>query len=247
MLGVLVNTVAVLIGGSVGLLVNKGIPQRFSTAIMTGIGLVTLYIGISGSLQGGNPIILVISLVLGVVTGTLLKIDDRLNSLGSIIEKRFPPSGGGEGGGESGHSVSRGFVTASLLFCVGAMAIVGSINSGLTGDHAIIFTKSTLDLISSTVLSVSLGIGVLFSAASVFIYQGLLVLLAQLLRPLLNDPSLLAEINRAGSVVIVALGLNLVGLTKIKVADFLPAIVVAPLVYTIGRLLGNVEFLSFIS
>ena len=234
MLGVLVNTIAVLVGGTVGLLVNKGIPKRFSGAIMTGIGLCTLYIGISGSLKGENPIVLIVSIVLGAVAGTALKLDERLDSLGEKIEKRFSPPTADCG--EDRAPIAQGFVTASLLFCVGAMTIIGSINSGLTGDHTIIFTKSALDLISSAMLAVSLGVGVLFSAASVFVCQGLLVMLAQLLRPLLDDPLMLAEMNCAGSVIIVGLGLNLIGLTRIKVANYFPAIVIAPIVYMIFRL-----------
>jgi len=240
MISVLVNTAAILIGGAVGLLVNKGIPKRFSGAIMTGIGLCVMYIGISGALAGENPIILVVSVVLGVAAGTALKLDERLNSLGMKIEKRFAKPCAEEGK----PSIAQGFVSATLLFCVGAMAIVGSINSGLTGDHSVIYTKSMLDLVSSAMLAVSLGVGVLFSAASVFVYQGALVLLAQLLRPLLDDPSMLAEINCAGSVIIIALGLNLIGVTKIKVADFLPAILFAPLIYTLARLIGGLAQLS---
>ena len=235
MLGVFVNTAAILTGGAIGLLVNKGIPKRFSTAILTGVGLCTLYIGISGALQSENPIILVLSIVLGVATGTALRLDDGLNALGVKLEKKFAPTGGNNGN----TSLAQGFVTGSLLFCVGAMAIIGSINSGLTGDHSIIFTKSTIDFIAAAMLAVSLGAGVLFSAASVLLYQGLLVLLAQLLRPLLDDSSLLAELNGAGSLIIIALGLNLIGLTKIKVADFLPTIVFAPIIFILAELLQD--------
>jgi len=217
---------AILVGGTVGLLVKKGIPERFSGAIMTGIGLCTLYIGISGSLDGENPIVLVVSIVLGVAAGTALKIEERLGILGEKIEKRFSK----DSGSGPGSTLAQGFVTASLLFCVGAMAIVGSFNSGLTGDHSIIFTKSTLDLIAAAMLAVSLGVGVLFSALSVFLYQGALVLLSQLVSPLFENPSMLAEITCAGSVIIVALGFNLVGVTKIKIANFLPAIFLAPLI-----------------
>ena len=232
MISVFVNTAAILIGGLVGLLIKRGIPERFSKAIMTGIGLIILVIGVEGALQGGNPIILVIAIVLGVVTGTAIDIDKRLNTLGQLLEKRVS-----SGKGSSDTSIAQGFVTASLLFCVGAMAIVGSINSGLTGDHSIIFTKSVIDLISAAVLAVSLGVGVLFSAGAVLIYQGSLVLLSQLLRPLLYSPSLVAEINSAGSVIIIALGLNMLGLTKIKVADFLPVVIFAPIIYMIVSLL----------
>jgi len=233
MLSVLVNTAAILVGSAIGLLVNKGITKRFSNAIMTGIGLCIMYIGISGALQGENPIVLVVSVALGVSVGTALKLDERLNLLGKMIEKRFSRSGDSNGK----PPISQGFVTASLLFCIGAMAIIGSIESGLTGNHTIIFAKSTIDFISAIVLTVSLGVGVMFSAFSVLLYQGLLVLLAQLLRPLLDDPSMLAEISCTGSVIIVGLGLNLIGVTKIKIADFLPAIVLAPLVYTVAELI----------
>jgi len=230
-MSVLVNAAAILVGGLVGLLIKKGIPERFSKAIMTGIALVVIFIGIEGALKGGNPIILVISIVLGVVTGTALNIDKRLNTLGKLLEKRVS-----SGKNDDGTSIAQGFVTASLLFCVGAMAIIGSINSGLTGDHSIIFTKSVIDLVAAAVLTVSLGVGVLFSAGTVLIYQGAIVLLAQLLRPLLYSPTLIAEINCAGSIIIVALGLNMLGITKIKVADFLPAVVFAPLVYMVVNL-----------
>jgi len=185
-----------------------------------------MYIGISGALQGENPIVLVVSIVLGAAVGTLLKLDERLNMLGGKIEKRFAPA---DGEGDGKPSFAQGFVTASLLFCVGAMAIVGSISSGLTGDHTTIYTKSTLDLVAAAMLAVSLGVGVLFSAASVLVYQGLLVLLAQLLRPHIDNPAMIAEITCAGSVIIIGLGLNIIGVTKIKVADYLPAIVFAPL------------------
>jgi len=232
MLGVIVNFAAILIGGGIGLLVKKGVPERFSTAIMAGIGLCVLFVGISGALSGGSTINLIISIVLGVTTGTALKIDERLNWLGQKIEQKVSPNGKIEGK----PSISQGFVTASLLFCVGAMAIVGSINSGLVGDHSVLFTKSTIDMISALILAVTLGVGVLFSAGAVLIYQGLIVLLAHALRPLLESYSLIAEINGAGSLLIIALGLNMLGLTKIKVADFLPAIFFAPLVYYVSGL-----------
>ena len=227
MLGVIVNTAAVLIGGLLGLIVNKGIPERFSKAILTGIGLCVTYIGISGALQGENAIILVVSTVLGVAVGTALNLDGRLNSLGEKLEKRFASAS------SSKTPIAPGFVTGSILFCVGAMAVIGSINSGLTGDHTMIFTKSALDMVTAAMLAVSLGVGVMLSAASVFVYQGALVLLAQLLRPLLDNPSMIAELNCVGSVMIIAIGLNMIGITKIKVADFLPGIIFAPAIVAV--------------
>ena len=222
MIGVLVNTATVIIGSLIGLLFKKSISRRFTDAIMLGIGLCTIYIGISGALEGENTLILILSIVLGAAMGTGLDIDKRINDLGDWIEKRFKKADG------NSVSVAEGFVTASLLFCIGAMTIVGSLNAGLTGDNEMLFTKSLLDLISSLILSVSLGVGVMFAAAFVFVFQGSIVLLAQSLQPILTD-SAIAEITCAGSLLILALGLNLIGLTKIKVANYLPAIVVAPL------------------
>lgn len=222
MIGVLVNTATVIIGSLIGLLFKKSISRRFTDAIMLGIGLCTIYIGISGALEGENTLILILSIVLGAAMGTGLDIDKRINDLGDWIGKRFKKADG------NSVSVAEGFVTASLLFCIGAMTIVGSLNAGLTGDNEMLFTKSLLDLISSLILSVSLGVGVMFAAAFVFAFQGSIVLLAQSLQPILTD-SAIAEITCAGSLLILALGLNLIGLTKIKVANYLPAIVVAPL------------------
>ena len=225
MFAVIVNTITVLIGSTVGLLFKKGIPKRLTDAVMLGIGLCTLYIGISGTLKGENTIVLILSMVLGAIIGTALNIDGAINRLGNWIESKFSRKG-------EKVSVAQGFVTACLLFCVGAMTIVGSLNAGLTGDYEMLLTKSVLDLISSSMLAVSLGIGVMFAAAFVFVFQGALVLLAGFLQPLLTAAAI-NEIICAGSLLIVGLGLNLMGVTKIKVADYLPAIVIAPILCAI--------------
>ncbi|MCD8037424.1 MAG: DUF554 domain-containing protein [Clostridiales bacterium] len=230
MLGVIVNTITVIIGSSVGLLFKKGIPERVASAIMKGIGLCTLYIGISGALEGENTLILIISMVVGIAIGTLIDIDDKINRLGNFVERKFS-------GNKGGVSISKGFVTASLLFCIGAMTIVGSLNAGLTGDNEMLFTKSTLDLFSSAILSVSLGIGVLFAAAFVFVFQGAIVLLASFLAPVLTDAAI-AEMICAGSVMIIGLGLNLLDITKLKVANMLPAIAVAPILCFVLDMIG---------
>jgi uncharacterized membrane protein YqgA involved in biofilm formation len=221
MLGVIVNSLAVLLGSSVGLLCKKGIPEKISKAIMLGIGLCTIYIGISGTLKGQNTLVLILSMVFGAAAGTLLDLDGLITKLGRALERKFQREDGRV-------SITEGFVTASLLFCVGAMTIVGSLNAGLSGDNEMLYTKSLLDLISSCMLSVTLGVGVLFSAAFVFVFQGALVLLAQVLAPVLTDAAI-AELTCAGSLLILALGLNLIGLTKIKAANYLPALLFAPL------------------
>lgn len=223
MTGVLVNTGTILIGSAVGLLFKKGIPERVTNAVMIGLGLCTLYIGIDGALQGENVLIVIASMVLGAIVGTLLDIDGAINRLGKWIEGKFQKQGGGK------VSVAEGFVTASLLFCVGAMTINGSLNAGISGDNSLLFTKSMLDLFSSIMLTASLGFGVMLSAVFVFVFQGALTLLAGVLAPALT-PLAIAEMTCAGSLIIVAIATNLIGITKIKVADYLPAIVFAPVI-----------------
>ncbi|MDD6231407.1 DUF554 domain-containing protein [Frisingicoccus sp.] len=221
MLGVFVNVATVLIGSLVGLLLKKGIPDKVTGALMSGIGLCTIYIGISGALNGENTLVLILSMAIGTIIGTLLDIDGQLNRLAAYVESKFKHEDGQV-------TVAEGFVTASLLFCVGAMTIVGSLQAGLTGDCEMLFTKATLDLISSCVLAASLGIGVMLSDIFVFVFQGGLVLLARVIAPFLTDYAI-HEMTCAGSVLIIALGLNLIGVTKIKVANYLPVLLIPPI------------------
>lgn len=228
MLGVIINVITVIIGSCIGLLCKKGIPERVSKATMIGLGACTLYIGISGSLCGENVLILIASVVLGAITGTLLKIDSGINRLAEAVENKFKKDG-------KKVSVAEGLVSATLLFCVGSMTVTGSIQAGLTGDHSVLITKATLDLVSSMMLASSLGVGVLLSAGTVFLIQGGLVLLAGIISPFMG-PGAINEMTCAGSLLIVMIGLNLMGITKIKVADYLPAIVFAPIIYNIVQL-----------
>jgi uncharacterized membrane protein YqgA involved in biofilm formation len=228
MLGVIINVITVIIGSCIGLLFKKGIPERVSNAAMIGLGACTLYIGISGSLCGENVLILIASVVLGAISGTLLNIDGAINTLASNVEARFKKEG-------QKTSLAEGLVTATLLFCVGSMTVTGSIQAGLTGDNSILITKATLDLVSSMMLASSLGVGVLLSAGSVLVIQGGLVLLAGVIAPLLNAGAV-NEMTCAGSLLIVMIGTNLMGITRIKVADYLPAIVFAPILYNIVSL-----------
>lgn len=223
MTGVIANTLTVIIGSIIGLTFKKGIPEKVSSAVMTGLGLCTVYIGIDGALSGQNVLITIASMVIGSIIGTLIDIDAAINNLGAWIENKFS-------GNKKGQvSITEGFVTACLLFCVGAMTINGSLNAGISGDNSLLYTKAMLDLFSSSMLAASLGIGVLFAAAFVFGFQGLLVLCAGFLAPVLNDAAI-AEMTCAGSLIIIALGTNIIGITKIKVANYLPAIALAPII-----------------
>lgn len=219
--GVLVNTLTVIIGSSVGLLLKKQIPEKLTGAVMTAIGLCTVAIGITGIIKGENQLVMIISLVLGAIVGTLIDIDGKLSKLGDKLQKKNKKENA------ENSTFSQGFVTASLLFCVGAMTIVGSMNAGISGDNQMLYTKSVLDLISSSMLAASLGIGVMCAAGFVFVFQGVLVALSMGLGSFLSDFAV-AELICAGSVMITALGLNLLNITKIKVANLLPGLVFVP-------------------
>lgn len=221
--GVIVNTGTVLAGSLLGLLFKKGIPEKVSRAVMIALGLFTLYIGMDGALSAQSPLIVVGSLVLGAIVGTLLDIDGAINRLGLWAERRF-----NRGEGEK-VSLAEGFMTASLLFCVGAMTVNGAIEAGVQGKNTLFYTKALMDLCSSMMLAAGLGFGVMLSAAFVLVFQGALVLLAGWIAPVLT-PQAIAEMTAAGSLIMVGLGLNLLGVTKIKVADYLPAIVFAPVI-----------------
>lgn len=227
--GVLVNTATVIIGGLAGLLLKKGIPERLSTAVMTAIGLCTVAIGVTGVLKGENQLVMILSLVFGTIVGTLIDIDRGLEALGDKLQKKSKSG--------DGSTFSQGFVTASLLFCVGAMTIVGSMNAGISGDNKMLYTKSLLDLISAAMLSASLGTGVLCAAAFVFVFQGGLVALSMCLGSFLSEFAV-NELICAGSVMIIALGLNLIGITKIKVANLLPGLLFVPLFCMLMTLIG---------
>jgi len=180
-------------------------------------------------------LILIVSVVLGAIVGTLLNIDRAINTLAGKVEARFKK------GGEK-VSIAEGLVSATLLFCVGSMTVTGSIQAGLTGDNSVLITKATLDLVSSMMLASSLGIGVLMASVSVFVIQGGLVLLAGLISPLMSTGAI-NEMTCAGSLLIIMIGTNLMGITKIKVADFLPAILFAPVIYNIVPLFEKLRSL----
>lgn len=230
--GTIVNALAILLGAIIGMGFQwaaghlsgslerlRGLGQRLEAIIMQGLALCVLLIGITGCLKGSQTLVTILSIVLGAILGELLDLDRRMRTLGDWVEKRTAHLVRGDGS----VSVSEGFVTASLLFCVGAMAIVGALQDGLTGDHTTLFAKSMLDGITSIVFSASLGVGVALSAGAVLLYQGSIAALSSFLEPLLQT-DVVAEMTCVGSLLIIALALNMLGLTKIKVMNLVPAI-----------------------
>lgn len=216
MLGTIINTISVICGSLIGLIANKGIPERISSQMMKGLGLCSIFIGIQGAFQGKNTLIMIISMVLGIVIGEGIDIDKRVTHFVTSLEKKLSKNKNNE------HSISKGLISSSLLFCVGSMTIVGCLNAGLNHDNTLLFTKSTLDFCSSIVFASTLGIGVLFSAIVVLVYQGSLTFLAVLAAPYLTS-TVIAEMTCVGSLIIVATGLNLVGATHFKLMNYIPA------------------------
>ena len=214
--GTLVNSLTIIVGTVVGMLLGKFIPERMSDAISKGVALCVLYIGIDGMLAGESTLVAIISTVIGAIIGELLRLDDRMHDLGDWVECRFAKSG-------AKGSISEGFVSASLLFCVGAMAIMGSLDSGLLRDHSTLYAKATLDGITSIVYGSTMGVGVALSAVPIFLYQGAIALGASFIEPFLTA-AVIAEMKCVGSILITGLALNLLGLTKIKVVNYVPAI-----------------------
>jgi hypothetical protein len=220
MLGTIVNSIAIIFGALLGIIIKKGMKEKYKTTVMDGIGLSVVIIGIMGGIESNNIILIIASIVVGSIVGEILDIDSKLENLGNNMEKRF---------GKGDSNFSKGFVTASLVYCIGAMAIVGALESGLTGNHETLFAKSILDGITAIIFSSTFGIGVAFAAIPVFIYQGIITLLANSAKDLLTT-TVINEMSAVGGILILAIGINILGIKKIKVANMLPSIII-PLIY----------------
>ncbi len=233
-IGTIANVFAIVAGSLAGLLIKSGIPQKFRDTVMQALGLAVVIIGISGVLKGiyavteygrlerEHIMLMILSLVGGSILGEALDIELKLEKLALCFQKKF---------GNKDSNFVQGFVSTTILYCVGAMAIVGSLEDGLFGNPDTLFAKSVLDGISAVVFSATLGIGVMFSSLSVALYQGSITFLAIMIRPWLTE-MVISQISLVGSVLIMAIGINLLKLTTIKVANMLPAIFI-PLIYYI--------------
>lgn len=235
MLGVWVNSLVVVLGAIVGTLAGGRIPERFRGTIMQGLGLAVMLIGVSGAIQTGNALVVIISLVLGAILGEVVGVEKGMERFGAWAQKKIARPGDG--------SFGQGFVSATLLFCVGSMAVVGSLNAGLRGDPAVLLAKSALDGVSALLFASTLGMGVALSALPLLLYQGGIALLAGVVGPYLSE-AVVAEMSATGSLLILGLGLNMLGATKepIKVGNLLPAmfmpILILPVANWIAGLLG---------
>lgn len=230
--GVMINVAAVLLGGGAGLLLGNRVSERFQQTMTQGLSLCILLIGLSGALDGTDTIGAIVCLVVGALIGEACDIERRLNGLGEWVQRRMRGRGS---------NVSQGFVAASLLFCVGAMAVVGSLDAGMFGEYDTLIAKSMLDGVSALLMATTLGIGVMLSAATVLVYQGGIALLAGLVAPALSDAAV-ALMSGVGGLLIAGLGLNMLGVSRIRVGNLLPAvflpIIYVPVVEWASALLG---------
>jgi uncharacterized membrane protein YqgA involved in biofilm formation len=224
MLGPLVNAAVIVVCGLVGCFVIRGIPPRFEEIIKKAIGLSVMFVGIKGAFDNQMVLLLIISMVIGAVIGEAINIDKQMNRLGIWAEKKL-----GFDESKSGGSFSKGFVTASILFCTGSMAIVGAMQSGLQGNHEILYAKSILDGAISVVFGASMGIGAAFSAIPVLVYEAAIALASQGIRDMLS-PEIIREMSAVGSLLVSAIGFNFLGVKEIKVANLIPAIFI-PWIY----------------
>lgn len=220
-LGTLVNSGAIFLGSLIGLFLKRGLPEKWQQTMMSSIALCIVIIGVQMAMKTGNIIIVIISLVIGSIIGEIIDIEERMNKLGACLGKRLS-----KGSGSVAGQIAEGFVNSSILFCTGAMAIVGSIQDGLAGDCSTLFAKATLDGIIALILTANVGVGVMLSAITVGVYQGSITLLAGVVEPYITE-FILQEITASGGVMIMAIGLNMLRITKIRIGNMLPGMLVA--------------------
>lgn len=229
MIGTLINCAAIILGSALGLLLRRGMKDSIAKTVMQGIGLSVILIGLTGAIKTGNTLLVILSMVIGGIAGSLIDIDAKMNRLGAWAQKKLTR------GDDESNTFAKGFVTASLVYCVGAMAVVGALDSGIRGDHSTLIAKAMLDGVSAIVFASSLGIGVMLSAVPILVYQGSIALLGNAIAPLLSD-AVITEMSAVGGLLIMAIGVNMLLDTEIKVANLLPAILIPFLYYPIAQL-----------
>jgi uncharacterized membrane protein YqgA involved in biofilm formation len=233
MIGTLINVAAILVGGGLGLLLGSRLKERLKATVVAGLGLFTLVYGVSLFLKTENSLIVLGSVLVGVLLGEWWHIEDGLNQLGVILERKFSK----KGNGAQNNTFIKGFVTASLVFCIGPMAILGAIQDGLTGDFNTLVVKSILDGFAAMAFASSLGVGVLFSAGILLLYQGSISLLAGTMQSVITT-TMMNELCAAGGVILVAIAIsNLLEIKKIRTGSFLPALILAPIIVWIVSIL----------
>ena len=221
MVAVFINTAAIIIGSLIGLLLRRGMPEAISDAVMKALGLCTVIIGVQGAVAESDVILMIVSCVIGVTVGTAMDWEGHVNRFTERVRSRYV--GEGEGG-----RIANAFVTSCLIMNVGAMVIVGSLNAGLSADYNMLYTKSMLDFVSGIIMGSAMGIGVMGSALFTLIFQGAIVLMAESIAPFVSE-DVIIHVSAVGSLLILAIGLNMLELTKFKVINYLPALIIVPI------------------
>jgi len=229
MIGTLVNALSIILGTAVGVFLHRGLPKKVNDILMTGLGLSVILIGLMSALETNQPILVIMSLCIGGAIGSILCLQDKIEALGLRIQNKINKR-------NEQNTFAEGLVTASLIYCVGAMAIMGSIESGLSGNHQVLYVKSLLDGIASIALSSTLGWGVGVSIIPVLLYQGSITLCAKYIAPLISE-AMVTELSAVGGLIVVGIGLSLLNIKKIRTADFLPALVIPIIFYVIEGIL----------
>lgn len=235
MTGTIINTITVLVGGTIGMTFGARLPERVRETVVAGLGIFTAAIGVLMFTDTTNPIVVLVSLLIGGLLGEWWRIEARLQNLGVMLERRF---GGGAETADPSSRFVKGFLTASLVFCVGPMTILGSIQDGLSGDYSLLAIKSVLDGFAALAFASTLGVGVLFSVIVILAYQGGLSLLAAQAQAFISDP-MMTEMTAVGGLLLVGIAVSsLLELKPIRVGNFLPALAIAPLIVWLLTLLG---------
>ncbi len=230
MIATVINALAVLAGSLLGILLHSHIKESFKTVVSVGAGIMTVILGVRMSLDSSKIVFLALSLIIGGILGEWWKIEDGILCLGDFLKRNFAKR-------ETGKDFAYAFLTASVLFCVGAMTLVGAFKAGTEGDYELLFTKSVMDGFMAIVLTAALGIGVAFSAATILVYQGGLTIAAVWIKPLVSE-ALLRELTGVGGALVLMIGINLLGLAKLKTANYVPALILIVAFVTLEGFLG---------
>ena len=238
MLANIINSIAVIFGSLIGIFFKRSINTKITDALVTALALVVAVLGIMGAIETADSLGMVICMALGTLIGELLDLDGKLTRLAELLKRLVAPKETGESSG----NFTQGFISATLTFCIGSMAIMGAMQAGISGDMSIILSKSVIDCVTAVSFATALGIGVAFSALPVLVYQGTMTLLASVVAPFLSQP-VINEISAVGSLMMIGIAINLLNLGKeIKVANMLPAmflpVIYQPLSQWIGQLIG---------
>lgn len=240
--GTIINCILVIVGSLAGLLFKKLLPERLKDTLLQAVGLIVMFVGIGGAVSATltltdgafgtkDTLNMILSMVFGTIIGELINIEKRLDTFGAFCQRKLVK-------GDAKSTFAEGMVTASLIFVVGAMAVVGSLDNGIRGDNSTLVAKGIIDCITGMVLASTLGIGVMFSAIPVLVYQGAIALLGVYIEPYLTD-AVISQMSFTGSILIFAIGINMLGLTKVKVGNMLPAIFM-PIVFDLCTRLWNI-------